>query len=226
MTTETAHAQHTRPGRRGAYRLGLLASACLGAVGLAAGAAQAIAGVGVADTSAHALANPAHPDVFKDSFEVHQLGAVLAASARNQAQAQSVQCTAERPCRSVSLSFQIVTMTGDQAHLNPVNLSNAQNVHCPGCESLAIAYQFIVSTDDPSGLGPAAQQELGRIHDELNALSSSNASAAQLRDDVDALAGRVTSILKSAPIATPMTTHAANQSRGPLVTVHRMVDQH
>lgn len=226
MTAKSIHTQRIRATRRGASRLGLLATACLGVVGVTAGAAQAIAGTGIVTTSANALANPGHPHVFQDSFEVHRLGTVLAAGVHNQAQAQSVQCSAAHPCRSVALSFQIVTMVGDQAHLNAVNLSNSQNVHCPGCQSLAVAYQFVVSTDSAFALSSATQQQLTQIHDELNALNSSNASTTQLKTTVDGLAGQVTSILNAAAAAAPKGAHAAAQSAAPLVTVHRKVDQH
>jgi hypothetical protein len=226
MTAKRIHAQNVRSARHGARRFGLLATACLGVVGVTAGAAQAIAGTGVVTTSANALANPGHPDVFQDSFEVHRLGTVLAAGVHNQAQAQSVQCSTAHPCRSVALSFQIVTMVGDQAHLNAVNLSNSQNVHCPGCESLAVAYQFVVSTDSAFAFSAATQQQLTQIHDELDALSSSNASTTQLKTTVDGLAGQVTSILDAAAAAAPKSAHTATQSTAPQVTVHRKVDQH
>jgi hypothetical protein len=225
MKAENTYTPRIKPLSRSAYRFGVLATACLGAAGLAAGAAEAIAGTGLVTTSAHALANPAHPDVFQDSLEVHQLGTVLATGARNQAEAESVSCSAARPCRSVSLSFQIVTMVGEQSHLNAVNLSSAKNVHCPGCESLAVAYQFILSTDNAFTLSPSTRQDLGRIHDQLNTLASSNTPPAQLKADADALAGQVTSILDNALAAAPKSAHPAT-SAGPLVTVHRMVDQH
>lgn len=226
MTAENIHGQHIRLARRGAYRFGLVASACLGMVGLATGAAQAFAVGGVVTTSTHALANPGHPYVFQDTFEVHQLGAVLAGGARNQAEAESIQCSAARPCRSVSLSFQVVTMVGAPAHLNAVNLSSSENVRCPGCQSLAVAYQFVVSTESAFALSPATLQELGNLHNQLNALRASNAPATQLKADVDALAGQVTSILKAAVAAAPKGAHAGTSSTAPQVMVHRMVGQH
>ena len=207
-----------------AARLGVLACACLGTLGLAAGVGQAFAGVAVADDAAHALANPGHPVVFRDAFDVHQDGEVIAASARNQAEARSVECSASAPCRSVSLSFQIVTMAGENIHLNAVNLSNSENVHCDGCQTLAGAYQFIVSTPGAFTLGPNTRLQLEHVHSELNALGSSNASIARIQAAADALAAQVAAILRTAAASATRVQPAA-QPAGPLVTMHRMFDQ-
>lgn len=226
MNTNHVPAHGVRSARaRGAFRAGLLASACLGAVALAGGAAQAFAGVAVADDGARALANPGHRTVFDDSFDVHQYGEARAASARNQAEAESIACSAESPCRSIALSFQIVTVAGEHVHLNAVNLGNAQNVHCDGCETLAGAYQFVVSTPEPFTLGPSTLRRLGRIHAELNALSSSSASVTQLKADADALAAQVTAILTAAAAAGHSGVRPQTQSAQQPVTMHRMFDQ-
>jgi hypothetical protein len=223
ITTSTRH--HARSTRAlNATRLGMLASACLGTLGLAAGAAQAFAGVAVADDAAHALANPGNPVVFRDAFDVHQDGAVIAASARNQAESASIECSAAAPCRSIALSFQIVTMAGENIHLNAANLSNSENVHCGGCETLAGAYQFIVSTPAAFTLSPSTQLQLEHIHSELNALGSSSASIAQVQADADALATQVDAILHAAA-ASAVRLRPSAQPAGPLVTMHRMFDQ-
>ena len=210
---------------RGALRLGLAASACVGALGLAAGAAQAFAGVAVATDGAHALANPGHRDVVRVAFDLHQYGEVLAASARNQAEAESVACSAAAPCRSISLSFQIVTMAGEHIHLNAVNLSHSENEHCDGCQTLAGAYQFIVSTPGAFTLSRTAVQQLAHIHDELNALGASTASVDSIKASADALAAQVTAILNAAAAAAPRPVHPLAQPDGAPVTVHRMFDQ-
>ncbi|TFV33951.1 hypothetical protein E4K10_42625 [Streptomyces sp. T1317-0309] len=62
-------------------------------------------------------------------------------SAYNRAVAQSVGCSVHAPCRSVALSFQIVTTAGSNARLiNATNLSQAVNEHCPGCQTFSGAY--------------------------------------------------------------------------------------
>lgn len=226
MKTKTTSRHRARTAHSGVLRYGVLASTCLGTLALATGAAQAFAGVGVASDGAHALANPGHRDVFSASFDVHQYGQVLAGSARNQAEAESIGCSDRSPCRSIALSFQIVTMAGEHVHLNALNLSNAENVHCDGCETLAGAYQFVVSTPVAFSLSPHVQLQLQHIRDELNALSTSHASIAQIQADADALAAQVTAVLRTAAAAGaaghgPVTA----KSQDPLVTMHRIFHQ-
>ncbi|MEZ0065209.1 hypothetical protein ABIA32_001197 [Streptacidiphilus sp. MAP12-20] len=218
---------------RRALRFGLLATAGLGVIGTTTGAAQAagfgsgpVQGIAVADDSAHTLANPAHESRFQDSFTVHQYGALFAAGVRNQATATASHCSAADPCRSVALSFQIVTMAGTNIHLNAVNLSRAANVHCPGCESLAGAYQFIVSTPRPFTLDAAAQRQLAVVHRKLDALGRSTASIADIRRQADVLAAQVAAILKSAAASAPKGPGVdALAQLEPQVTVHRVFDQ-
>ncbi len=221
----------THPGRRRrALRLGLLATASLTAIGAITGGAQAIGyaaspvpGVGVASDSTYTLTNPGHHDRFDDSFTVHQFGPLFAASVRNQATAESAYCSADAPCRSVSLSFQIDTMAGTNIHLNAVNLSDASNVHCDGCQTVAGAYQFVVSTPNPFTLSASARGQLAAIHHQLDALSTSTASATAIQEQADALAAEVTAILKAAAATAP-TGPGVNALTllVPNVTVHRM----
>lgn len=216
---------------RHTFRLGLLATACLGAIGTAASAqavgsgGSGVPGVAIADDTSSSHANPGHQTDFDDSFTVHQFGAVYAASVRNQANAQSTACSADAPCRSVAISFQIDTMAGADVRLNAVNLSNADNVHCDGCQTVGVAYQFVVSTPGVFTLSPAAQSRLAAIHAQLNALSSSTDSAADLQTQIDALAGQVTSILQTAAASAPTTPVANTPMFRPTVTVHRMFNQ-
>ena len=215
---------------RKAFRVGLLATASITAVATAA-TAQAAGpgstagtghGVGIASDSAHSLANPGHSIRFDDSFTVHQEGTVFAAAVHNQAEADSVACTAARPCRSVALSFQIVTMAGENIHLNAVNTSNASNIHCDGCQTLAAAYQFIVSTPRPFALSRTAQRQLADIHRKLDALGRSKAPIATVQAQADALAAQVTSILDTASANAPKGPGADPFTVAhPRVTVHR-----
>ena len=220
---------------RKAIRLGLLATASLTALSAAATAATAQGvgptnhstnshGIAIADDNVHTLANRAHESRFADSFTVHQYGPVFAASARNQADAVSAGCTAADPCRSVALSFQIVTMAGENIHLNAVNLSNASNYHCAGCETLAGAYQFVVSTPNPFTLSATAQRRLADIHRKLDALGKSTAPVAAVKQQADALAAQVVTLLKSAAATAPKGPGVdALAAMAPTVTVHRMM---
>ena len=223
------------------FRLGILATAALGAVGVAAGAAQAVAftdgyssdsgGIAVASNQAYALSNAGDKSAFQDSFTIHQYGPVFAANVRNDAVAESVSCSADAPCRSVSLSFQIDTMAGTNIHLDAVNLSNAENVHCPGCSTVAGAYQFVVDTPGAFTLSPAAEAQLAAIHRQLNALSDSSLSISDVQSQADALAVQVAAVLKTAaasapagPVAEPQTVKAAAAS--PSVRVYRDFQQY
>jgi hypothetical protein len=217
-------------GARRALRVGLIATAGLGVIGGTAGVAQAVGGphgTAVANDGAHTLANRAHETRFQDSFTVHQYGTLYAASARNQAQAISAYCSPHDPCRSVALSFQIVTMAGTQIHLNALNLSKAENVHCSGCETLAGAYQFIVSTPRPFTLSPIAERQLADIHRRLDALGKSTAPVSDIKSQVDALAAQVTAILKAAAATAPTGPVVSPLAQmEPQVTVHRVFDEH
>jgi hypothetical protein len=237
-----SHPTHHRraSGSKRILRLGMLATAALGAIGTAAGAAQAVAlgtgfssdssGVAVANNETFALGNAHDQTAFKDSFTIHQFGDVLAASVRNDATAESVACSPDSPCRAVSLSFQIITMAGENVHLNAVNLTNATNQHCAGCQTVAGAYQFVVSTPRPFTLSAAAQAKLATIHRELDALSNAGLSATAVQAKADALATQVASILENAaatspeggPIVQPQTSAGA----GPTVKVFRDFQHH
>jgi hypothetical protein len=234
------HAHRSAPGPRRMFRLGISATAALGAVGALAGAAQAVAfgdgyssdagGIAVANNETFALSNAGDQASFKDSFTIHQYGPVFAADVRNDATAESVACSPDAPCRAVSLSFQIITMAGTDIHLNAVNLSNAQNVHCAGCQTVAGAYQFVVDTPYAFTLSPAAESQLATIHRELNALSDSTLPIADVQSRSDALAVQVAAILKTAaasapqgPVLRPLTATAA---QSPTVRVYRDFQQY
>ena len=235
----TSHrGQRAVSGPRRLFRLGILATAALGTVGVVAGAAQAVAfsdgyssdsgGVAVAGNESFALSNAGQQTTFKDSFTIHQYGDVFAANVRNDATAQSVACSPDAPCRAVSLSFQIITMAGTDIHLNADNISNAQNVHCAGCQTVAGAYQFVVDTPGAFTLSPAAESQLTTIHRALNALSDSSLPIAEVQSRADALAVQVAAVLKTAasdspqgPVMQPLAAKAAT----PTVRVYRDFQQ-
>ncbi len=225
------HRSAPRPGpARRAVRLGLLATVGLTVVATTAATAQAVTvpgaayGVAVADNTVHTLADPGRPSEFQDSFTVHQYGVLHAAALRNQAEAQSWACAADSPCRSVALSFQIVTMAGEDIHLNAENVSHAANHDCAGCQTLAGAWQFIVSTPEPFTLSPAARRQLDGIRRELDALGRSAAPVASVQQQADALAAQVVSVLSGAAEAAPRRPGMSAMAVGaPTVTVHRML---
>ncbi|MFD9796363.1 hypothetical protein ACFWXK_36025 [Streptomyces sp. NPDC059070] len=223
MSIHRKSAVRQHPLTRHALRIGLLAA---GAAGVATAApAQAIAvtpphrEVAIAHDASSTRADSHHPTRVDDTFTVEQFGTVKAADLRNRAQAVSVGCSADAHCRSVALSFQIVTLAGEHVRLNAVNLSDAVNEHCDGCQTLAGAYQFVVSTARPFHLDSAAQRKLADIHRRLDALARSTTPAQDLKQRVDALAAEVNSVLHQAVSSAPTTAGAR-----PDVTVHRRLD--
>ncbi|MFI9205748.1 hypothetical protein [Streptomyces sp. NPDC053048] len=197
-------------------RLGLLAAGI--ATVTTAGPAQAAEAVAVAHDAVRTTANHRHHTQFRDSFSVRQLGTVAAARVGNHATARSVGCTADDACRSVALSFQIVTYSGERVRLAAVNAGRATNDHCTGCQTLAGAYQFVVVTPKATRLTPAAQRRLADIHRRLDALGASRLPAAELKKEADGLAAEVASLL-----ADPASTATAPSAR-PTVKVHRQLD--
>ncbi|PHQ50909.1 hypothetical protein BLA24_18560 [Streptomyces cinnamoneus] len=198
--------------------MGLLAAGI--ATAATGGPAQAAEGIAVTHDDVRTVANPHHHVAYDDSFAVHQLGSVTAARVGNQAIATSAGCTADDACRSVALSFQVVTLAGDHVRLNAINNGRARNEHCTGCQTLAGAYQFVVSTPKPTRLTPTAQRRLADIHRRLDALGSSRLPAADLKRRADALAAEVTALLAQ---PSSMTAGTAPHTR-PSVTVHRHLD--
>jgi hypothetical protein len=202
-----------------AFQLGLLtagiATAAAAAPAQAAAPSSSFAHVAVANDHVSTQANRAHHDVVRDNFTVHQYGTSIAAGVRNQANAVSAGCSVDDHCRSVALSFQIVTMAGHQTHLNAVNLSDAVNKSCTGCQTLAGAYQFVVDTPRPFTLTRASQDKLADIHRRLDVLTHSDASATDLKARADGLADEVKAVLADA---------VANADFAPDVAVHRHLD--
>lgn len=209
--------------RRALRTVLLTAGAAGAATALPAQAASAATGgaqthAAVASDHVFSHADRAHHAQTKDSFTVRQLGRVDAAGVRNQANAVSVGCSADGACRSVALSFQIVTVAGERTHLNAVNLSDAVNKHCTGCQTLAGAYQFVVSTPTALTLDAETRRQLADVHGRLDALTRSPEPAADLRRQADALAAEVTGILHDAVARAPKT------DTQPTVTLHRHLD--
>lgn len=213
------------PLTRRAVRVGLFAAGVAGvATAVPAQAATGGAATGgaakVAVASDHVFSHADRHDHTeeKDSFTIRQVGKVAAASVRNQANAVSAGCTADDDCRSVALSFQIVTVAGEHTRLNAVNLSDAVNKSCTGCQTLAGAYQFVVSTPAPLTLDSAHRRQLADIQRRLDALTRSDVPATDLRTRADALAAEVNTVLKDAVADAPKGDAQED------VTMHRHLD--
>ncbi|MFI1764358.1 hypothetical protein ACH41H_20240 [Streptomyces sp. NPDC020800] len=218
----TSHRKERASGRPFAHRVARIGVFAAGVAGMATAVpAQAATGPAhAAVTSDHVFshADRAHHTEARDSFTVRQFGTVNAVGVRNQANAVSAGCSADDHCRSVALSFQIVTVAGEHTHLNAVNLSDAANKECTGCQTLAGAYQFVVSTPAPFSLNSASRHRLDDIHRRLDALTRSTLPAAELQKRVDGLAAEVTAVLGDA------VAHAPQQHAKPAVTLHRHLD--
>lgn len=211
----------TTPGplTRRAVRIGLFAAGVAGAAtAVPAQAATAMPHAAFASDHVFSHADRGHHTQIRDSFTVRQFGKVNAAAVRNQANAVSAGCSADDHCRSVALSFQIVTVAGEHTRLNAVNLSDAANKECTGCQTLAGAYQFVVATPNPLLLDATARGELADIHHRLDALSRSTLPADELRTKTDGLAAEVTAVLHDAVANAPKGDPHSD------VTLHRHLD--
>ncbi|MER6461467.1 hypothetical protein AB0D30_26640 [Streptomyces sp. NPDC048409] len=211
----------TTPGplTRRAVRIGLFAAGVAGAAtAVPAQAATAMPHAAFASDHVFSHADRGHHTQIRDSFTVRQFGKVNAATVRNQANAVSAGCSADDHCRSVALSFQIVTVAGEHTRLNAVNLSDAANKECTGCQTLAGAYQFVVATPNPLLLDATARGKLADIHHRLDALSRSTLPADELRTKADGLAAEVTAVLHDAVANAPKGDPHSD------VTLHRHLD--
>ncbi|MDI9889011.1 hypothetical protein QMZ92_32880 [Streptomyces sp. HNM0645] len=221
----------TGDGGRRAARFGMLVAACTAGFATAspAGAASSVSAgnryVGIAVDEAHANAGPGHRFDYDDEFAVHELGTRLGVGARNRAVARSAGCTLFNPCRSVALSFQVVTVTGTITRLNAANTSRAVNDHCDGCQTFAGAYQFIVSTPYSFTLSRPVRSELARLERRLGELERSREPIGTVRSRADSLAAEVVNLLRAAVASAPRGEAVTPlQSFRPTVTLRRHID--
>ncbi|MFG2305719.1 hypothetical protein [Actinacidiphila glaucinigra] len=215
---------------RQAVRLGMLTTAGLVALATAAPAGAAPGSriprsVGAVVDEAHTLANRAHPVQYDEEFSIHQFGPLVAAAAHNRAVAASVGCSPSRPCRSISLSFQIVTTSGvDLRRINATNISRAVNQHCTGCQTFAGAYQFIVATPRPLTLSARDRNRLADIRRRVAELRRCGDPVPEIERRADALAAEVRAVLDRAAAAVPAGAGASPlREFRPTVTMHRHV---
>ncbi|WP_037626427.1 hypothetical protein [Streptomyces aureus] len=213
-----------------AVRLGMIATAGM-AVAATTTTAQASSGsshsfmstaVDMADTHADRM----HVNQFDESFKIHQFGPLVAVTANNRATAESAGCSVQAPCRSIALSFQIVTAAGRNARLvNATNISRSANDHCPGCETFAGAYQFVVATPQELTLSKPARSQLARIHREVAGLRRSHLAIPDVKKRADELAQEVKTVLDREAASAPHRSAASPPDNfRPTVTMHRHVD--
>ncbi|MGX4694482.1 hypothetical protein [Streptomyces sp. JNUCC 63] len=221
----------TRRVTRAAAGLGAAAAAALAvtagsaSAGAAAGASRLSQRVAVAVDLAHSRADRIHINQSDASFAIHEYGPSVAVTANNRATAESAGCSLEAPCRSVALSYQIVTTAGANARLiHATNLSRAVNEHCAACQTVSAAYQFVVATPRGFSLSRAARSELDSIGRKVNALKSSRLPISQVTREADELAREVKAVLDREAARAP---RAGGSDRGagfaPTVTLHRHV---
>ncbi|MET7390860.1 hypothetical protein ACFYPT_35445 [Streptomyces sp. NPDC005529] len=212
-----------------AVRLGMIATAGM-AVAATTTTAQASSGnshsfmytaVDMAGTHADRM----HVNQFEESFKIHQFGPLVAVTANNRAMAESAGCSVYAPCRSIALSYQIVTASGRNARLvNATNISRSANDHCDSCETFAGAYQFVVATPQELTLSKTARSQLARIHREVVGLRTSNLPIPSVKKRADELAQEVKAVLDRESTAAPRHPHADPRDNfQPIVTMHRHI---
>jgi hypothetical protein len=181
--------------------------------------------VAIAVDMAHSHANRINVNQFDESFKIHAYGPSVAVSAYNRAVAESAGCSLDNPCRSIALSYQIVTTAGRNARLiNATNISRAVNEHCPACQTYSAAYQFIVATPRAFTLSSTALSELGVINRQVDALKASRLSISQITQQADDLARRIKTILAREAARAPRSNGSDPLADfAPTVTMYRHV---
>jgi len=204
---------------------GLAMTASTTPAGASPGTSRMFPNVAVAVDMAHSHADRAHVNQFDESFKIHEYGPSVAVAANNRATAESAGCSMDAPCRSVALSYQIVTTAGRNARLvNATNISRAVNEHCPACQTVSAAYQFIVATPRGFGLGREARGELESINRQVDALKASRLPISQITRRADELAQRVKTVLDREAARAPRGTGGDPLADfAPNVTMHRHV---
>ncbi|WP_330343196.1 hypothetical protein [Streptomyces sp. NBC_00557] len=223
---------HTSKAAKTAVRLGaaLTAGLAMTAVTTAARATPGRAGVfhdvATAVDAALSHADRTHVNQFDQSFAIHEYGPSVAVTANNRATAVSAGCSPADPCRSVALSYQILTTAGRSARLiNATNLSRSVNEHCPACQTLAAAYQFVVATPRQFSLSRQAREQLNGISRQVAALKTSRLPIEQITQRADELARQVKAVLDREAARAPRTSGGSDPLADftPTVTMHRHV---
>ncbi|MER6979457.1 hypothetical protein [Streptomyces carpinensis] len=211
-----------------AVRLGVAVTAGLVMTGAttAARATPGRSGVAIAVDTANSHADRTHVNQFDKSFMIHEYGPSVAVTANNRAVAVSAGCSLDDPCRSVALSYQIVTTAGRNARLiNATNISRSVNEHCPACQTFSAAYQFVVATPRQFSLSRQARSELSSINRRVDALKASSLPISQITREADELARQVKAVLDREAARAPRTSGSNDPLADfmPTVTMHRYV---
>ncbi|MFD8389166.1 hypothetical protein ACFV2N_08140 [Streptomyces sp. NPDC059680] len=217
---------------KAAVRLGVAVTAGLAmtAVTTAARATPGRSGishdVAIAVDAALSHADRTHVNQFDQSFVIHEYGPSVAVTANNRATAVSAGCSLDAPCRSVALSYQIVTTAGRNARLiNATNISRSVNEHCPACRTVSAAYQFVVATPRQFSLSRQARSELSSINRQVDALRASRLPIDQITRQADEFARQVKAVLDREAARAPRTSGGNDPLADfmPTVTMHRYV---
>jgi hypothetical protein len=182
--------------------------------------------VAIAVDTALSHADRTHVNQFHTSFVIHEYGPTVAVTANNRATAISAGCTPDNPCRSVALSYQILTTAGRNARLiNTTNLSRSVNEHCPACQTLSAAYQFVIATPRQFTLSRQARSELSSINRQVDALKTSRLPIDQITRQADNLARQVKAVLDREAAHAPHTSGSSDPTAdfNPTVTMHRHI---
>ncbi|MEU1465776.1 hypothetical protein ABZ467_35025 [Streptomyces sp. NPDC005727] len=180
----------------------------------------------IAVDTAYSHADRTHMNQFQKTFAIHAYGPTTAVTANNRATAISAGCSTDNPCRSIALSYQIVTTAGPNARLiNATNLSQAVNNHCPTCQTLSAAYQFIITTPRQLTLSRQARTELADINRQIDTLKTSRLPIDQITHHADNLAHQIKTILDREAAQAPRTSNTTNPHTHftPTVTMHRHI---
>ncbi|MGW1591857.1 hypothetical protein, partial [Streptomyces sp. NPDC002386] len=180
----------------------------------------------IAVDTAYSHADRTHTNQTDQSFTIHEYGPTIAVTANNRATAISAGCTLNNPCRSIALSYQIITTSGPNARLiNATNISRSVNEHCPTCETISAAYQFVVATPRQFHLSPQARNALNNINRKVNALKASRLPIDQITHQADELAHQVKTILDHETAHAPHTSNTNDPQTNftPTVTLHRTI---
>ncbi|MFF8476102.1 hypothetical protein [Streptomyces sp. NPDC015414] len=180
----------------------------------------------IAVDTAYSHADRTHMNQSDQSFTIHEYGPTIAVTANNRATAISAGCSLNNPCRSIALSYQIVTTAGRNAHLiNATNISRSVNEHCPACETISAAYQFVVATPQQFSLSRHARNELNNINRQVNTLRTSHLPINQITHQADELAQQVKTILDHETAHAPHTSNTNDPLTNftPTVTLHRTI---
>ncbi|MFF2205108.1 hypothetical protein [Streptomyces sp. NPDC058145] len=182
--------------------------------------------IAIAVDTAYSHADRTHMNQTDTTFTIHEYGPTTAVTANNRATAISAGCTPNNPCRSIALSYQIVTTAGHNAHLiNATNLSRSLNNHCPTCQTLSAAYQFIIATPRQLTLSHQTRTQLSTINHQINTLKTSPLPIDQITHHADELAHQIKTILDHETTHAPHTSNTNDPQTNftPTVTMHRHI---